>query len=432
MEGVVRSTSAQFFAGLLRLPWLTLGLLKRFWPQLMVLWLLGIICNTLLTELAVMIGRLNALAGLSTLALVVLAKLVVIVAMFETVRPGLPALDAASRGSADGPAPGAAKDVEAKGFVAALTFTLVPFFAFYAAWGFLGDTVREYSKLSLDLMMFGEGTNLLDVSGGAWLFFSVAAAWGIRRLAKFMHKRSKAPVWPVVIVICEANWAFIGLFVLANWESEVRMWVGQLPARISAFFSLVDPIGDAAAARIFPPPPETDPAPFLDGVTGLFFYALYPLVWMTLAALIYGYDINGDRPVAGGRVAGAIARWQALPEAVRDFILHFIEGTMKRYRALAEGVGLAMSSGLGLALATIVLYRMLDWGSAWAWYGSTQIIGPHELPLWQIIAQAISLLLGSPSAPGDGALIMPIKVCLLAAALEVGFAQGRSWHRATR
>lgn len=80
-------------------------------------------------------------------------------------------------------------------------------------------------------------------------------------------------------------------------------------------------------------------------------------------------------------------------------------------------------------LSVILLYRLLDWSSAWAWYGISRLIGPHDLPLWQMIAQAISLVFGSPSAPGDGVLIMPIKICLLAAALEIGFAQGREWRR---
>ena len=79
---------------LFRLPFLTLRLLWRFWPQLMALWLVGVIGNAVLNEMAVMLGRLNGIAGLSMLAFVVLLKLVIIVALFQTVRPGLPALDA--------------------------------------------------------------------------------------------------------------------------------------------------------------------------------------------------------------------------------------------------------------------------------------------------------------------------------------------------
>lgn len=162
-------------------------------------------------------------------------------------------------------------------------------------------------------------------------------------------------------------------------------------------------------------------------LASLFFYALYPVVWLTIAALVYGYDINGDHPPAEGRFARAVSRWQVLPQSVRDFIAHFISGTLKRYRALAEGVGLALNSGFVPVLVAILAYRLLDWGSAWAWYGLTQLIGPHDLLLWQVIAQIISPFLGTPSGPGEGLLVTPMKICLLAATLEICFSQGREW-----
>lgn len=100
----------------------------------------------MLNEIAALVGRWNSLAGLSVLAVVVLLKLTVIVALVETVRPGLSALDTASR-SLVSPADDMARTGTASdSFLSALALSLVPFFAFYAAWGFLGDTVRDYSR----------------------------------------------------------------------------------------------------------------------------------------------------------------------------------------------------------------------------------------------------------------------------------------------
>lgn len=414
---------------------LTVVLLWRFWPQLTAIWLLGFIGNLLLNEMAAMIGRWNSLAGLSILAIVVLLKLIVIVALFETVRRGLPALDAASRSPADKAAAEAQiqteqiqTEVEPGNFVSALAFSLVPFFAFYAAWGFLGDTVRDYSRLSLSLFMSGESTGLLDVSGGAWLVVPVLVAWVVRRFAKAMHKRSRASIWPVLIVICEANWAFIGLFVVSEWQDEIRAWFSHLPETIGVLLSFLAPVTSAVAQQAVPLPPEFSAPPIGTQLISLFFYALYPVVWLTLAALVYGYDIHGERALSEGRLSHAVSRWQTLPKSVRDFISHFISGTLKRYRALAEGIGLALNSGIVPVLVAITVYRLLDWGSAWAWYGLTQVIGPHDLPLWQIIAQIISPFIGNPSEPGEGLLVTPIKICLLAATLEIGFAQGREWR----
>lgn len=424
-RGVSASRGCKLSA-LAKLPHTWMALLQRYWPHLTALWLVGVLAEDVLTEIAVRVGFLNQLAGLSTLTLVVLVKLVVIVALFEIVRPGLPSLQAAAkaaeRSQADSP------EGEAADFTAALSLALVPFFAFYAAWGFLGDTVREYSKLALDLTPFGQNARILEVSGGWLLLASVAIAWLVRLGAKQMHKRSKHMFWPFLIVVCEANWAFIALYVLSNWHNEIMAWVSRLPETLNGWLF---PAARAAAAAIAPPV-EYAPASWFDMLSALFIYALYPTVWLTLAALVYGYDIGrADLPVEG-RWSKAIGHWGRLPKFLRDFLIHFVAGTAKRYRALAEGVGLTFGTGLTLLVTVIVAFRLLDWSAAWAWYGASRLIGPHEIGLWQIIAHALSILLGSPSAPGNGALIMPLKITLLAAGLETGFAQGRQWRSARR
>ncbi len=407
---------------------LTLMLFARFWPQLIALWLIGFSGGLALTDLAALVGRWNALAGLSLLSLVVLLKLVIIVALFETVRRGLPTLHAASaqndRGATE---PGVARKTN---FVTALALTLVPFFAFYAAWGFLADTLRDYARLSFDLLLSGETAKPLEVTGGAWLVVSVAIAWAIRRFAKFMSKRSKSPLWPIVIVICEANWAFIGIFVISTWQDDIRNWFTHLPDVIGNLFTMLDPV-PGAIAQDLPAPAEFADTSFSQRLQSVFLYALYPAVWLTIAALIYGYDINGEHPLPARGLSAAISRWQALPKFLQDFVAHFIAGTLKRYRTLAEGVGLALSSGFALTLCAILSYRLLDFGSAWAWFGISRWIGPQETALWPVIAQGISLLFGTPSDPGEGLLVSPLKICLLAATLEIGFARGREWRART-
>src|SRR5688500_5554041 len=71
---------------------LTARLLVRFWPHLLLLGSIGYITRTLLLSAAVTVGLENPLGGMVVLSLVVLTKLVVVVAMFAALRPGLPAL----------------------------------------------------------------------------------------------------------------------------------------------------------------------------------------------------------------------------------------------------------------------------------------------------------------------------------------------------
>ncbi|HYG43238.1 MAG TPA: hypothetical protein VEA17_09990, partial [Bordetella sp.] len=138
---------------------LTFRLWLRFWPQLMALVLTGVLAHELLLLLAVHTGFANHLAGLAVLTLVALTQLVITVTLFQVLLPGLPALraaQAAARGGAGGP-----EEAGSRRLLSAVTIALLPFFAYYAAWGFLGNTVRQYSRLALDLDPFGTHGNIL-------------------------------------------------------------------------------------------------------------------------------------------------------------------------------------------------------------------------------------------------------------------------------
>ena len=416
----------------------SLRLWWRFLPQLLAIALLGTIAHSLLIEGAVTLGYVNRLAGLVSLTLVVLVDLVVVVALFETVRPALPSIAAASRADAAPAIDVAAPEPEgfAGRLAAVLSLALVPFFAYYAAWGFLGDTIRSYSRAGLARANPFDPAHsgpLLDVSGGWWLVASVALLWGIRRIAKALKARSGAAIWSLLIVLCEAGWAFVGIYVIADWKGGLLGWLAE--RRIGdvardAWQAISHPVGLARAAGAAPV--EQTPPGVIEALTALFFYALLPVVWLTLAALIYRYDVH--RSEAGELTArirhadAAVARWQALPKWLRDFLGHFWAGTLKRYRALANSVRLTFASGLVSIVVLIVLYRAIDWASAWAWLGLVQLIGPRPDAVWEMIGSQLSVLLGSPSWPGDGVLPQTLKICLLAAALERAFAAGRAWR----
>jgi small-conductance mechanosensitive channel len=136
---------------------LSFCLLGRFWPQLVALVLAGILAGELLMQVAARVALANHMAGLALLTLVALAQLVVTVAMFQVLRPALPHIGAAqqaagSRTAGEQPAGEAsARDRRGSRLLRMVTIALLPFFAYYAAWGFLGDIVRQYSRAALDL-----------------------------------------------------------------------------------------------------------------------------------------------------------------------------------------------------------------------------------------------------------------------------------------
>ncbi|MER9372442.1 hypothetical protein [Mesorhizobium sp. M0491] len=311
--------------------------------------LAGVLVGDLLMQLAAKVALANHFAGLAMLTLVALAQLVVTVAMFHVLRPGLPHVLAAQR-SADKAATTEAQAVKEPGavdrrgsrLVRMITIALLPFFAYYAAWGFLGDIVRQYSRATLDQADFGQSANVLDVLDSRWLLVSVAVSWLIHRLAKFMQTKTKAAsFWQIVVVICETNWIFVGLYVISRWKDSALQWLmsrhfwSALQASVDG---LANPVPMASAA---PMVPVESIAPSTVAVN-LFFFMLLPLIWLVMAALIYGYDVRDDAALmrVHGRLERAGRRYVGLPKFLRDFVEHFIAGYRSRYLPIANGVRL--------------------------------------------------------------------------------------------
>lgn len=171
---------------------LTARLLARFWPQLMIIGALGFVARALLLEAAVGVGLRAPLGGMVTLSFVVLVKLLVVIGMFATLSPGLPAL-AALRGAAPATAAPAPEGRAANRLLLITAAAILPFFAYYAAWGFLADAVREYSRLALDRVAFGERVEIFELLRSRSLIAAIAACWVVRWLAKRANSRRPSP-----------------------------------------------------------------------------------------------------------------------------------------------------------------------------------------------------------------------------------------------
>ena len=397
---------------------LTFRLLRRFWPQLVALVLVGIIAHNLLMHLAASMAFVNQMLGLALLTLVALAQLILTVAMFRVLLPGLPEIQEAQ---AEAASPGASKG-GGSAFATMVTIALLPFFAYYAAWGFLGDTVRQYSRAVLDMVPFGESMRPLDVLDSRWLVVSVLISWVIRRFAKFMQGRSAASFWQIVVVICETNWIFVGLYVISRWKDEFLAWVTSRNLW-SLFTAMNDWLVTSAHAATMVPA-EVSSIGLATVLNNLFWYMMLPVIWLVMTALIYGYDVRDEKELMRihRRVEQFGERYKAVPKFLRDFVEHFIRGYRSRYLPIANGVRITLSSGVLLIAALIVGYRFIDWAAAWLWLGAAHLVGPHDLEVWQVLSQGVTLLFGSPYQDSSmGILIEPVRICFLAAVLETAF-----------
>lgn len=401
----------------------------RFWPQLTLLVLIGIVLNDQLLWLSVQAGYVSRLLGLSTLTLVVLVKLIITVTMFLAMRPALPALAAAHAAALAGGVAGHGSPARPIRFPkltsvsAAVTITLLPFFAYYAAWGLLSNTTREYSLTYLQYAALEGSGNPLDVATSWVVVVLVVVTWALRRLFKMMKDRTGAPIWRILMIVCETNWAFIGLYVLSQWKDEAWAWAEGTPLWdvLRRLWEAIVPTAQAAYAAMVPV--EQAPPTAGDILSGLFIYAVLPVAWLMMAAVVYGHDIAADPGWMKARRLERIGtRYSALPRALRDFIDYFVKGYRSRYLPIANSVRLTLGSSLTLILLLIVAWRGIGWASIWARYGISQLIGAHEVDLWLVINQVPALLFGTIIANTQpGILPEALRFCLVAAVLETAF-----------
>jgi hypothetical protein len=392
---------------------LTARLLAHYWPQLLLVGAIGYIARDLLLEAAVTVGLQHPLGGMLMLSLVVLAKLLVVVTMFAVLRSGLPALAALRRAPA-GAAKGAGWLRGGDHLLAVTAAVILPFFAYYAAWGFLGDTVREYSRLALDRVAFGEKLQIFQLLQSSGLIASVVACWAIRWAAKRMNDRSQAPWWRLVIVAVDASWIFIGLYALDIWKDDFIRWLGAGSLLEELSMGLTSLSMAAHAAEGFTPVEFRQPSAF-EQAQNLFFYALLPMIWLVMAAIINGYDLS---PATAAPARAATSRAGTWRKWLHDFVAHFLGGYRARYRPVWTCLTLTLSAGLATLVTFIVAYRALNWLGAWLWYGATRALGPYDLSTWQVVVGVMSVFIGGPSDLDGGILLDAARIALLAAVLE--------------
>ena len=407
---------------------LSINLFLRFGLALTAIWAAGTLLTQLLLRLAVEVGFFSRLLGLLAISPVILAQLVIYVAFFVILRQGLPNIRFGRWRRQAEPAShtSEAENTPVDSFSGKLLIVLIPFYGYYAGWGFLGDTLRNYSQI-----FYGTQLRRIDFSGSefpptaleigqtGWVILGVAAVWLVRRLANLMQKRSGAAFWPLLVVACEATWVLLGLYVISGWQAELAQWLATLPSPGKMLGSWL-PAAAAAASDIGARPvdwaPAFQPWPFL---VSLFWYALLPLVWFNLGAIVYGHDLHGVAEQTERLARRAISRWQWLPKPVRDFIGHFWAGLVRRWNAVVNGVLLAAAAGITLTVSVLVLWRLVDWLGNWAWIGLAGIIGPQDTATWQVLSVPLNALFGSPGGPPGGLLVSPLQFCVLAAGLEL-------------
>ncbi|WP_213815362.1 hypothetical protein [Glaciihabitans sp. dw_435] len=390
----------------------TLRLAASRWPVLLAWYLAGWLARFVIIELAATVGTTNALLAFLIMPLAILARLASFIAMFLALRGGMPAFTAlaATGGDSvdrtDGGA-GASRTGVSDLFLA----SILPFFAFYAAWQFMQEDTLRYAASALEKINWFSN---VDTSGGV---LSLQLTWGSGAaivaafIGRFLLKRygPRLPRWTVIVsVYLEAVWVYLTLFLINAYLSRFNNWVDSRAA--------VHWAADARAAvdGIFAPLGQ-----LWDGVAWVIGEAggliLLPVAWLALAGIVYGRALDsapiGLRIPSNRYVERARAGYARVPSVIARRVGDVGSDFIGRWKPLANALTLIWRAGVVPMGIFVLAYTVLQAASGWISFGAIRLIGAHDLVMWWgNVDNALGFVI-------DVAL-EPIRICLIAAAYD--------------
>lgn len=389
-----------------------LRLLAAHWPALVAFYLGGILARYLVIELAAQVGARSAVGGTLVLCLAVLVRLISFVGMFLVVRDGLVRLGALAPIPED-------RATRRRAFVDALLGGLLPFTAFYAAWGYLRDDNAAYLSRALEVqtelrwiaLADGEEISLgqVDLSVEPMAVTLGVVAFLLRWLWK--RYRDHAPRWltPVAVYL-ETVWLFIAAIVIADTLSRITGWVDSRIAMV-----WLDGVYAWVGAQLAPIAWIWHGVLWFVGEVGGIL--LEPVAWLVIAGVIYGQAVSAQAPeLTGSLVERVRARYGRVPAAVRRRLGDLWSDVAGRFTPIWKAIVLMWRAGplliAGYALAFTVL-AALQIVLAWT---VSRIVGPHDLDtFWRIASPAIGVI--------TLVIIEPIRIALVAAAYDATLAR---------
>ncbi len=396
-------------------------LLWRHWPVLLALYLGAILARYGVIEFAGWVGSYSAVAGSLLLPIAILVRLVALVAMFLVLRDGMRQL----RAIAPLPVDGRARRRE---FVDALMAGILPFFAFYAAWGYLREDAVAYSSRVLELStgrriaaeLTGSeapGDGLAgDLTVTPLTIAIVVVAFALRWLLK--RYRQRLPRWfGIFAAYLEAVWVYFAAVVISAIVGAVTAWVSTRQAMVwlgdlrSAIEGVFVPLGWLWAATEW----------VLGEAGGII---LLPVAWLTIAGVLYGQAVQPEAvPIErlGGDVGRRIrTRYRTLPGRLRARLGDLWGELVSRFTPIGNALVLMWRAGPVLIGGFVLLYTLLLGLQGVLEMVIPRAFGPQDLDdFWYINDQLIFLI-----AP---VLIEPVRIALVAGGYDgvIGRLRGR-------
>ena len=377
------------------MPWRALRLAGRWLPWLALWFAAGQLARFGLPWLAAEIGRgshpdLRRVAVVALFVLFLLATATTAVGMLYVLR----------RREEDG---------DGEKFLDLLGRSLLPFVIVYVAWGLLFHDAAVFTFADLKRTMDStQDPGLAAVIPDVTVAWALAAGcFAVRAGFEWFHGKQRRAGKPgrvsgLAAAFFEAAWTLFAISSVsvtggqvAGWLSDRRVWVGASGAMsdmvdAAPWLSTVGEwIGQALALA-------------KDGL-------ILPLVWLTIAAIVYGVEVLDHREALGGtRLGSAAERLGGMRGTVRRPLGQVSADFRDKYLPLAYAVRLVWRGGIPLFAMFALCYALTQVVSEQVWLGATWLIGPQNPALWHVLVVPVNF--------GRDFIYDALRICVLAAA----------------
>ncbi len=397
---------------MLSLPGRTLGLVGRFWVPLLFWFTAGYLAHDLVLRGAALLALHNKWLGFAGLSISVLIMLASTIMMLHAVRPGLTPFGGVRRQPRPRPVQEQPRVETSPPIVDAIAETILPFLVFYGAWGLFVDEVRTWGTHAINQSL-DAGLNAVDITESATGIPLLIAlgSWLIRAGLETLYNRRGGRVLGLSTALFEANWMFFAVISVSAIVANAYDWIAQRMLWETLRETVVAVVPDLtwfanAWAALQPSFPTVK-----DGL-------LQPLLWLTIAAVVFGEKMDRDADViANSRFQSVGRAFERLPRPVQRVTELFSREVRDKWTPLANGVRFVLTAGPIFYLTYCLCYMVIDAGTEWLEVLAVRVVGPHPFDWWWPWLTPLHFV--------QQGLHEILRIALLAAAFELGLERAR-------
>lgn len=242
-----------------------------------------------------------------------------------------------------------------------------PFLVVYATWGFVEDELR--TLFSTNLVLHGINVEQWSIGFDRWRFFLLLALaiFIVKQILERLGERyfPNSRITLVVLMMCEAGWifaTFVGLnhvFTTAlNWLYSRTFWVA-LTNGWERFLATVPPLNLPGIGSL--PQALDDFVQWIGQsfIPGAWQWAVLPMFWLALTAVVHGWRDFSVRAVLQGRTADTLA-WTE-----RGVVAVISKDLREKYLPVLSCVRLIVHAGPFFIAAYLMLSAVLNLAHEW-------------------------------------------------------------------